>query len=227
MIAAIRAWAARHTSKGRYSPVGVAFHWGMALIVIFMLGLGWYMGRVEPGGDKLWAFELHMVIGLTTLFFGLMRLFWRLVIPGPINDADAIGGWQGVAARLTHHAFYVSFVGLPVSGWLMWSAFADADRLDVVGPLVIAPFPFETLSFEWRNAILNTAKLTHSAFIWLLLLLIPAHVGAALKHHFWDRHDVLEAMLPILIEEKSPKARKRKPKRRPSPPRSRPARSAA
>ena len=30
----------------------------------------------------------------------------------------------------------------------------------------------------------------------VLLVLIPAHVGAALKHHFWDRHDVLQGMLP-------------------------------
>ena len=33
-------------------------------------------------------------------------------------------------------------------------------------------------------------------FFAALALLVPMHVGAALKHHFWDRHDVLEGMLP-------------------------------
>ena len=36
---------------------------------------------------------------------------------------------------------------------------------------------------------------------------------AALKHHFWDRHDVLRGMLPDL-EGDEPEAPKRKPKPR-------------
>ena len=40
-----------------------------------------------------------------------------------------------------------------------------------------------------------------------LALLVPLHVGAALKHHFWDRHDVLEGMLPEIPDDPGPPER--------------------
>ena len=56
-------------------------------------------------------------------------------------------------------------------------------------------------NFGWSDigswdAILDIAEDVHIASVILLLLLIPVHAGAALKHHFWDRHDVLRGMLP-------------------------------
>ena len=45
-------------------------------------------------------------------------------------------------------------------------------------------------------AVLWGAERVHHWLVILLLVLIPGHAGAALKHHFWDRHDVLEGMLP-------------------------------
>ena len=33
-------WAAGHHDQGRYSPVGILFHWVMAALVIFQLGWG-------------------------------------------------------------------------------------------------------------------------------------------------------------------------------------------
>ena len=42
-------WAAGHHDQGRYSPVGILFHWVMAALVIFQLGWGWWMGRVSMG----------------------------------------------------------------------------------------------------------------------------------------------------------------------------------
>jgi cytochrome b561 len=196
MLTSIRAWARTHTSKRRYSPVGVAFHWGMAVVITGMLILGWVMGRLDSGGTKLTAFELHMTIGLVTLILSSLRLVWRILIPGPVNDAD-IHGLQGTLAHLTHAAFYLCFIGLPLTGWLTWSAFAGPERLNF-GVFELKPFPVESLPFESKATILYWADLAHHALIWLLLLVIPAHIGAALKHHFWDRHDVLVGMLPVL-----------------------------
>jgi len=56
--------------------------------------------------------------------------------------------------------------------------------------------PFDGVEPITRYAILDLAEDVHTGSVILLLLLIPAHVGAALKHHFWDRHDVLQGMLP-------------------------------
>src|SRR3546814_12468923 len=87
MIKELRVWARVHTERDRYSPVGIAFHWIMALLILFQLGWGWYMSRLPVGGDKLHAYEVHSAAGLPILLLAIGRLGWRIAIPGPVNDA--------------------------------------------------------------------------------------------------------------------------------------------
>ncbi len=35
MIERLRAWGNRYTKRGRYSPVGIVFHWVMAALILF------------------------------------------------------------------------------------------------------------------------------------------------------------------------------------------------
>src|SRR5690606_20774107 len=88
MIEAIRQWAARHTAERRYSPVGVGFHWVMAALISFQVYWGWHMSRLPVGADKLDAFRLHSELGLLMLLLAALRLLWRIIVPGPVNDAD-------------------------------------------------------------------------------------------------------------------------------------------
>lgn len=196
MIEAIRQWAARRTAERRYSPVGVAFHWVMALLISFQLFWGWYMSRLPVGGEKLDAFRLHAEFGLFMLVLAVLRALWRTIVPGPVNDADKLG-WQTRIAYLTHGLFYVCFFGLPLSGWAMWSALGDSPPLEVAGlPWPQMPFHDVPIGLQWL--ILDWAEGIHVLLILLLLVMLPFHVGAALKHHFWDKHDVLIGMLPEL-----------------------------
>ncbi len=205
MIERLRAWARRHGDEGRYTPVGIAFHWIMAVLVIVQLGWGWYMATIGVGGDKLRAFEIHAAIGLPILVLALLRALWRLLIPGPENDADDLG-IQTVVARVIHAIFYVCFFGLPLSGWAMWSAVAPPGPLTLGGVLPWPPLPFHDLpaALQWR--VMDLAEDVHQLLVWTLLILVPLHVAAALKHHFWDRHDVLRGMLPEVPDEAPPEA---------------------
>jgi len=36
----------------------------------------------------------------------------------------------------------------------------------------------------------------HIALYWVIVAMLVAHIGAALKHHFIDKDDVLKRMLP-------------------------------
>lgn len=196
MIEAIRQWAARHTAERRYSPVGVAFHWIMALLVTFQIGWGWYMSRLPVGGNKLDAFKVHSELGLAMLVLAAMRLLWRTIVPGPVNDADKLG-WQTKLAYLTHGLFYICFFGLPLSGWAMWSALGDGPSLSLLGmPWPQMPFHDVPVAVQW--AVLDWAEGVHALLVFLLLVMVPIHAGAALKHHFWDKHDTLIGMLPEL-----------------------------
>ena len=195
MIEQLRAWGNRYTERGRYSPVGIVFHWVMAALILFQLGWGFWTDWMMPGGDKVAAYQVHSAAGLPILLLALARIVWRVLITDPYNDADT-QGWQTNIAHITAMLFYATFFTLPLSGWIMWSSVAAPGPLYLGGLVPWPQVPLEGLSPLTRYAILDIAEDVHIASVILLLLLIPAHVGAALKHHFWDRHDVLRGMLP-------------------------------
>jgi cytochrome b561 len=197
IVERIRHWARGHTRQRRYSPVGIAFHWTMAALILFQLWWGWRISRLPVGYDKLEAYEVHSQVGLPILILTLMRMAWRLMIPGPINDADK-PGWQSVAAHATHYAFYVCLIGLPLSGWAMLSATAGEQELSLAGVLPWPQLPFSSLTPEQRWSIEAWAELIHFGFIIAIVLLIAVHAGAALKHELFNRDDVLDGMLPGL-----------------------------
>ncbi len=198
----LREWAVSYTREGKYSPVGVWFHWVMAALVLFQLGSGWLMSRQTVGGDKLAAYELHSEMGLTILLLAILRFGWRMLIPDPINDADA-PGWQRTAAHVTQYLFYALFALLPLSGWAMWSAIQPVEPLRIGGLIGIPPMPFHSLSPEWQFKVLDWAESLHVAGVIGLALLVPMHVGAALKHHFWDRDDVVRGILPEIRDDET------------------------
>ena len=195
MIGQLRAWGNSHTKRGRYSPVGIAFHWIMAALILFQVGWGFWTDWMIPGGDKIRAYQIHSAAGLPVLLLASGRIVWRVLIDDPYNDADR-QGWQTTIAHITAYLFYLTFFTLPLSGWIMWSSIAAPGPLYLGGVLPWPQVPLQGLEVTTRYAILDLSEDLHIASVILLLVLIPAHVGAALKHHFWDRHDVLKGMLP-------------------------------
>ena len=214
MLESLRTWARKHTEKSRYSPVGIAFHWIMAALVLFQIGWGYWTDVIMPGGDKVFAYQVHSAAGLPILLLAVLRGVWRVLIPGPVNDADRLG-FQSLLAHATHILFYICFFGLPLSGWVMWSSIASPGALRLGGVLPWPQVPLESLPEQARFVILQSAEEVHRYLIILLLVLIPAHAGAALKHHFWDRHDVLRGMLPEIPDWEDPRAEKRRKPREP------------
>lgn len=214
LVAKIQAWARKDTRDEKdYSPVGQFFHWTMAALVVFQLWWGWFVGRLPVGPEKLEGYQLHSRVGVLILVLILLRAVWRLMVPGPTNDADK-PGWQSFAAHALHYAFYFILVALPISGWAMWSSMAAEQPLSLAGVAPWPQLPFEGLPRETRWAIMRWAETIHLALVWALLVLIPMHVGAALKHHFWDRDDVLAGMTPLL----EPLPKRRSQARREAPP---------
>jgi cytochrome b561 len=64
--------------------------------------------------------------------------------------------------------------------------------------------------FTWPNLIgpneqaFGLLRSTHGALSWALLAITILHVLAALKHHFWNKDEVLKRMLPFTNTEKQP-----------------------
>jgi cytochrome b561 len=62
--------------------------------------------------------------------------------------------------------------------------------------------------FTWPNLIGKNERAfdwlrgTHDTLSWALFAIAVLHILAALKHHFWNKDDVLVRMLPFTKSEK-------------------------
>jgi cytochrome b561 len=204
--------AAQHTRERaeatcpHYHPIGIFFHWLMALLVFFQLGWGWRTTFLAPGYDKADAYVVHAQIGAAILLVASLRLGWRIIAPfvAPrLEEIEDLPGWQRLAAEAVHWGLYAMMMVLPVSGLLMMAATAP----EVLERALGLP-GFRDLDFLARARIEHTAEAVHMFCVWTIMALIAGHVGAALKHHFIDRDDVLARMIPWLGPRAEPEARR-------------------
>jgi cytochrome b561 len=191
----------------RYTSVAIALHWMIALGILFMIPLGFWMHRAitDPALSQTTfaAFQLHKSLGLTILALSLIRLAWRLGHkPPPLNPE--MPAWENFAAQATHWLFYVLIIAMPLTGWLYvstdWSA--PYDRVFAIptlwfGLVQIPDLPgFANASVETRRAAGEAAFNAHAFLAFGALALIALHVAAALKHHFINKDDTLAHMVP-------------------------------
>src|SRR3546814_4045477 len=86
-----------------------------------------------------------------------------------------------------------------------WSSDGCSSDL-LAGVLPWPRLPLEELPVMTRWVLMDAAEDVHHILVYLLLLAVPLHVVAALKHHFWDHHDVLRGMLPEIPDADDPRA---------------------
>ncbi len=177
------------SSTTRYGGVALALHWVMAIMILGSILLGLYMVELELSPQKLKLYSWHKWAGVTLFGFAVIRVLWRWTHPAPPMPAG-IPRWQNGVAHATHLAIYVLLFAIPLSGWLMSSAFGFQVIYFGVLPIPDLLGKDKALAEQLKelHEILNMA-------LWLLLLL---HVVAALKHHLVDRDSVLHRMLPII-----------------------------
>lgn len=174
------------TPTGRYGGVSKTLHWLIALLAFAMLTMGKLFEVEADEPDSL--FGWHTAIGLLVLALMVVRVGWRLTHTVPSLPRNT-PGWQQVAAKTTHYAFYALLIALPVSGWLMTSV--EGDAVSFFGWFGVPPLPV-----PGGEASEDFLEETHEILGNVLLGLAGIHVLAGLKHHFIDRDDVLRRMLP-------------------------------
>ena len=72
-------------SSNRYGLLSILLHWGMAVCVFGMFGLGLWMVDLDYYYSSWYktAPDLHKSIGLCLLAVLLLRLLWRQLSPPP------------------------------------------------------------------------------------------------------------------------------------------------
>lgn len=167
-------------TKNSYGSIAKILHWLIAIAIIFMLFLGFFMsGRT--------LYTVHKSLGITILIIMILRVLWKLAnsIPElPKNTPK----WQKVASDLTHLSLYLLAFILPFSGWIMSTASNHA-------PNFWWWFKWPLTGISANGKLAHFAHDLHGILAWVIIGFICLHILAALKHHFINKDDVLKRML--------------------------------
>ena len=179
----------------RYSGIAIALHWLIALGIIVNVALAWIWPHLADAGVRP-AINLHKSIGITVLGLAAMRLLWRATHAPP-----ALPGryqrWEIGLSHATHTLLYVLIFVMPLSGWIMDSAWKDAATHPM---FLFGLFEWPRLGFilhldlDTRNRIHDLFGAVHVWASYLLYGLFAMHVGGALKHQLLDRDPELQRM---------------------------------
>jgi len=176
----------RNTSSS-WGSLSRWFHWGLGLVIIGMLGFGWWMNHVPARPDRFFYRSVHADIGYLVLLLMALRLVWRGLNPTPALPSDT-PRWQRLAATVSHWALYAVTFLVAMLGWAHSGArtpnYSDFFGLFKV-PQITSPDKAAAAAYEDR----------HVQFAYVLLALIVLHIGAALWHHFVNRDRVTSRMV--------------------------------
>lgn len=181
------------TSSGRYTAVAQGLHWLIAGLIVTQFVLALAADDLPLGAHKLALLARHKSFGMTVLMLAALRLLWRLK-NSPPDLPSGMTPLERMLARSTHVAFYVLLFAMPMTGWLMSSAKNYS----------VSWFGL----FTWPNLIgknetaFDLLRTTHHILSYILFAIAVLHILAALKHHFWNKDDVLLRMLPFTKADK-------------------------
>jgi len=165
----------------RYQPALVALHWLLALMIIGLLCVGFFVLAQMPNSDprKLNILVLHMSGGMLVLVLMILRLIIRTWTARP-SAATTGSPLLDRLAQIAHGGLYVIVFLMIASGW-------------ATGWIISGVFQPNGGSLPETFAVLPTFQ-AHAALAAILAILIAAHTGAALYHHFVLKDGLLRRM---------------------------------
>jgi len=176
----------RNTERSWGAPAKL-LHWAVAALVLAQIVLGWAAVSWRLSPTKLDLFVLHKSTGMLVLALMVLRVAWRSANVAPSLPADMRPA-ERLAAHLSHLLLYLLLLVMPIAGWIITSASNIPFRMFwlILIPAITEP----------NEAVADVAARMHFALFVVLSLLLAVHIGAALRHHFLNRDDVLVRMLP-------------------------------
>ena len=171
----------------RYTATAKTLHWAMAILIFGLLALGFYMHDLPLSPEKLKLYSWHKWAGVCAFLLVLVRLAWRAAHRPPPLPATMPAHLQ-FAAHAGHFLLYALMLAIPLSGWLM----SSAKGFQTVW-FGVLPIPDLVGKDKELGDLLQSV---HMVLNLVFAIAIAGHIGAALKHHFIDRDDILTRMLP-------------------------------
>jgi cytochrome b561 len=159
------------TLASRYQPVLVALHWLLALMIIGLLCLGFFVLANMPNTDpkKLEILVWHMSGGMLVLVLMILRVIIRVWSARPAT-ATTGSPLLDRFASIAHGSLYGIVFLMIVSGW-------------ATGWLISGSFQPNGPPLPQSFTLLPTFQV-HATLAVLLVTLIAVHIAAALYHQF-------------------------------------------
>ena len=182
-------------APNRYTNAAIALHWLIAIGIIANVSLAWIWPLLADESVRP-AIDTHKSIGITVLGLAIMRLLWRLTHQPPALPTG-YAKWEVTASHVTHWLLYAIIFAMPLTGWIMDSAWKDA-----------ATHPMHWFDlFEWprigfvmalphaqKEGLHDAFGTAHRLAGYALYGLFALHVAGALKHQWVDRQQELQRM---------------------------------
>lgn len=184
----------RNTETGWGAPARL-LHWAIAALILFQLGMGaWMANFVDDLYARFAMTQTHKSWGTVVFALAVARISWRMANPVAPALPEATPRWERLAASLSHGLLYALMLLLPVSGWLMASA-SELQEMYGVRNMVFGLFEMPDPFVPGDAGLEAVFRAIHVGGAITLSLVLLAHAGAALRHHFVLRDDVLRRMI--------------------------------
>lgn len=176
----------RNTAQS-YGSIAKFFHWIIALLIIGLVFVGYFMGGISDKPTRISIINAHKLTGLTVLALMILRAGWALINPKPLLPL-ATPTWERVLVRCAHLLLYAFVIAMPLSGWIGSVAAGYVPHFaNYVFNLPITPDP----------ALAKLAFLAHYVLAIIIIVFVVLHIVAALYHHYIKRDDILRRMVPF------------------------------
>lgn len=173
----------------RYTRTAIVLHWVIALGVLVNIALAWTW---DLTGDARPMIDKHKAIGLTILGLVVLRLLWR-VSHRPPPFPTSYAPWERNLAHVVHWGLYFILFAMPITGYVMDSAFKDAAAHPITW---FGLFEIPRLGFimdlppDSKKWVHDSFGAAHELIAKLVYLLVVLHVAGALKHQFGGHREL-------------------------------------
>jgi cytochrome b561 len=173
-------------SATHYGVVSKLLHWTIALMILGLVWLGWYMVDLTYF-DKWYnqSLALHKALGMAVLGVAGGFLAWKLYSPSPAPVTGV--AWQQTAARVMHYILLVLMVVIPATGYLISTSAGKAISF-------FGLFDIPAL-FDKDAGMRDLAIELHFYLAYGIGVLALGHAAAAVKHQFVDRDGTLARII--------------------------------
>ncbi|RMD02241.1 cytochrome b [Aquitalea palustris] len=172
-------------SSERYSSPAIALHWLIAGLIIATFIAGLLVSGLPLSPAKFKYIAWHKWAGITILALVAVRLLVRLLKRPPALPAH-MNGLERLLAHGGHLALYLLMFAVPLTGWLMSSAYGF--------PVVLFKLVQLPDLVAQNEQLAATLKTVHETLNWIMAACVAGHVLAAIKHHVIDKDGMLYRM---------------------------------